>query len=85
MRFAWLRQKAGRDEPITESLTSKIITIIYNVAWWLPLVLALTRAVDYRTGSILMFAITMFRAVANAYRINVLRGEKAEGFPLRAP
>jgi hypothetical protein len=85
MRFAWLREKSGNDEPIKESLTSKIITVTYNVVWWLPLLLVLTRAIDYRAGSIAMFAITMFRAVANAYRINVLKGDKAEGFPLRAP
>ena len=85
MRFAWLREQAGDDTPIEESPTSRIITITYNVLWWLPLLLVLVRAVDHRTGSILMFAITMFRAVANAYRINVLKGEQAEGFPLRAP
>jgi hypothetical protein len=85
MRFAWLKEKSGSDQPIQETLGSKIITIIYNVVWWLPLLLVLVKAVDYRTGSILMFAITMFRAVANAYRLNVLKGERAERFPLRAP
>ena len=85
MRFAWLREKSGNDEPNGESTLGKIITITYNVVWWLPLVLVLTRAIDYRAGSIAMFAITMLRAVANAYRVNVLQGEQAEGFPLRTP
>ncbi len=85
MRFAWLREQQGSDEPIRESTAGKIITIVYNVVWWLPLVLVLTRAIDYRAGSIGMFAITMLRAAANVYRLNVLKGEQAEGFPLRAP
>jgi hypothetical protein len=85
MRFAWLRETSGNDAPVQESLTNRIITITYNVVWWLPLVLVLTKAIDYRAGSTAFFAITILRAIANAYRNNVLKGEQAERFPFRAP
>jgi hypothetical protein len=85
MRFAWLREQSANDVPVQESLTSKIIMVIYNVVWFVPVVLGLTKVIDYRTATIAMFVVTMLRAVANLYRNNVLKGEQAEYFPLRSP
>jgi hypothetical protein len=85
MRFAWLREQSGNDEPVKQSLTNRIIFIAYNVIWWIPVVLPFTKAIDYRTGFIAFLVITIIRAIANLFRNNVLKGEQAEYFPLRAP
>ena len=88
MRFAWLRERnATKSTPakLDRSPLHKLVTIVYNLAWWVPLVLVLTRVIDYRTGSISFAAITLFRAVANLYRNNLLPPERGESFPLRSP
>jgi hypothetical protein len=85
MRFAWLREQSANEVPVRESLTSRIIMVTWNVVWWLPIALVLARAIDYRSGTIAFFAVTMARAVANVYRNNVLDPEQAAGFPLRSP
>jgi hypothetical protein len=85
MRFAWLREQSGIDKPVQQSPVNRLIFIAYNVIWWLPVVLGFTKVVDYRTASIAFLAITIFRALANLFRNNVLKGEQAEVFPLRAP
>ena len=84
-RFAWLRQQSADPAPVDESTTNRLILIAYNVIWWIPIVLAFTRLIDYRTGFIAFFAITVFRAGANIYRNNFLPLEKAERFPFRSP
>jgi hypothetical protein len=71
--------------PVEQSFTSRLIYIVYNVVWWLPLVLALIGTIDYPTAFTAFFAIIIIRAVANLYRNNVLNLEQAESFPLRAP
>jgi hypothetical protein len=85
MRFAWLREKSGNDAPVKQSPTNRLIFIVYNVIWWIPVVLPFTKAIDYRTGFIAFLVITIIRAIANLFRNNVLKGEQAEYFPLRAP
>jgi hypothetical protein len=85
MRFAWLRKNSGNDTPVTQSKTSRLIYIAYNLIWWVPIVLPFTKIIDYRTGFIALFIITVIRAGANLYRNNLLSPEQAESFPLRAP
>ena len=85
MRFAWLRENSGKDKSIKSSLLNKLIMITYNVIWWLPIVLAFTKVIDYKTGFYYFFLITVFRALSNLFRNNILKGEKAEIFPFRAP
>ena len=85
MRFAWLREKSGKDVQVEQSLTTRLIFIAYNVIWWVPVVLPFTKIIDYRTGFIAFLIITIIRAMANLFRNNVLEGEQAEYFPLRAP
>jgi hypothetical protein len=84
-RFAWLREKSGNDIRFSESLASKLITITYNLVWWVPVVLGFAKVIDYRTGILTFFVITVVRDLANLYRVNVLTLEQAERFPLRAP
>jgi hypothetical protein len=43
-----------------------------------------TKIIDYRTGFIAFFVVTVIRAGVNLYRNNVLNPEQAESFPLRA-
>ena len=62
-----------------------LIMLAYNIVWWLPIILAFTGTIDYNTGFMTFFAVTVIRLVANLVRNNVLKPEQGESFPLRAP
>ena len=85
MRFAYLREKEGKDKKIKNGTVSLLVMIIYNVVWWIPIILSFTKVMDYKTGFIFFFVITVLRAISNLIRNNILKGEYAEKFPLRAP
>ena len=85
MRYAWLRENSDNDKQLEQSGISRLVYVAYNVIWWIPILLSFLGVIDYRTGFITFFIITIIRAVANLYRINVLTPEQAEIFPLRAP
>jgi hypothetical protein len=85
MRFAWLRKNSANHVSAKQSFTNRLIFIAYNVVWWIPIVLPFTKTIDYRTGFIAFFVVTIIRAGVNLYRNNVLKPEQAESFPLRAP
>jgi hypothetical protein len=84
MRFAWLRNNSADYVSVKPSFTNRLIFIAYNVVWWIPIVLPFTKIIDYRTGFIAFFVVTIIRAGVNLYRNNVLNPEQAESFPLRA-
>ncbi|MCJ7779370.1 MAG: hypothetical protein MUQ27_00940 [Acidimicrobiia bacterium] len=84
MRFAWLRKKQGTDDP-TMSTTARLIYIGYNVIWWLPVLLVILGVWSYRAGAVGFVVVTVFRALANLYRNNMLPIEAAQRFPLRSP
>ena len=84
MRFAWLNKDSDNDRPVKESLIQRLIYIAYNIFWWIPIVLAVTKIIDYWTAFIALFVLTIIRAVVNLYRNNVLNPEQAESFPLRS-
>jgi hypothetical protein len=85
MRFAWLRENSANSVSVEQSFTNRLIFVVYNVAWWIPVVLAVVGTIDYGTASVAFFVYTLIRAVANLYRNNVLTPEQAESFPLRSP
>lgn len=85
MRFAWLRENSADHVPAQPSAVNRLIFIAYNVIWWVPIVLGFAKVIDYRTALVAFLAITIFRAIANLFRNNVLTLEQAETFPLRAP
>jgi hypothetical protein len=85
MRFAWLREKSGDPAPARSSAINQLILIVYNLIWWVPIVLGFFKVIDYRTAFITFLIITVFRAMANVVRNNVLTPERAETFPLRSP
>ncbi|MFC2023181.1 hypothetical protein ACFLT5_00385 [Chloroflexota bacterium] len=85
MRFAWLRENSDDRVSVKPSFANRLIFIAYNVVWWIPIVLAFAKIIDYRTGFIAFFVVTITRAAVNLFRINVLTPEQAENFPLRAP
>ena len=62
-----------------------LIFVVYNVAYWIPLILAFTRVIDYRTGFVTFFIVILVRAAANIYRNNALTQNQAEIFPFRIP
>jgi nicotinamide riboside transporter PnuC len=84
MRFAWQRKNSTSFVPVKQSFTNRLLYIAYNVVWWIPIVLAFTKTIDYRTGFIAFFVVTIIRAGANLLRNNVLKPEQAENFPLRS-
>jgi len=85
MRFAWLRENSADAAPVEQSAGNRLIVFVYNLVWWIPIVLPFTSLIDYRTGFIAFLAITGFRAAANIFRNNFLSPEQAEVFPLRSP
>ena len=84
MRFAWQRKNSADKVSAKQSSTGRIIYIIYNVVYWLPIVLTVTKVIDYRTGFITFSLILIIRAVANLYRNNTT-AEQGEYFALRSP
>jgi hypothetical protein len=84
MRFAWINKDSADDIPAKESSIRRVIYIVYNIIWWIPIVLAVIKIIDYWTAFIALFVLTIIRAVVNLYRNNVLTSEQAESFPLRA-
>ena len=85
MRFAWLRESSGNTISVEQSFISRLIFVIYNVVWWIPVVLAVVGIIDYDTAFLAFFVYTLIRAVANLYRNNFLTLGQAESFPLRSP
>lgn len=84
MRFAWLSKKQELEDP-KMSTGARLIYIGYNVIWWLPVVLVVLGVWSYPAGAVGFVVVTVFRALANLYRNNVLSIEAARLFPLRAP
>ena len=86
MRFARLRKNTPDHVSIKGKVTNlfSLIRMVYNVIWWVPLVLAFTRVIDYRAGFILFFAVTALRLCINLYVNYALDLEKFERFPLKA-
>ena len=84
MRFAWINKDSATDVPTEQSPINRVIYIAYNLIWWIPIVLAVTKIIDLRMAFIALFVLTFIRAVVNLYRNNVLNPEQAEYFPLRA-
>jgi hypothetical protein len=87
MRFAWLGENSDEYVPVKRAFTHplNLLMVAYNVAWWIPMVLAFSKLIDYRTGIIAFLAVTVVRAIANLIRNNVLKPRQAVNFPLRAP
>ena len=85
MRFAWLRGNSDNTDPVEQGGISRLIYVLYNVLWWIPLVLVILGRIDYDTAFLAFFVCTLFRALANLYRNNFLTLEQAEVFPLRSP
>lgn len=84
MRYAWLREPEGLEEPAM-STSARLIYIAYNVIWWLPVVFVALGVWSYQVGAVGFVVVTILRALINLYRNNVLSTEAAQDFPLRAP
>jgi heme/copper-type cytochrome/quinol oxidase subunit 4 len=84
MRFAWLSKNSAYHGSVKQSFSNRLVFIAYNVVWWIPIVLAFTKIIDYRAAFIAFFVITIIRACVNLYRNNFLNPEQAESYPLRA-
>ena len=84
MRFAWINQDSVKDVPTKQNSINRTIYIAYNLVWWIPIVLAIFKIIDYQTAFIALFVLTAIRAVINLFRNNVLNPQQAENFPLRS-
>lgn len=85
MRFAWLQKNSAADAPGRQSFINRLTLTLYNLAWWVPILLPFTKTIDYPTGTIMFTAITLIRLIANVYRNNFLPLDRAVSFPLRSP
>jgi hypothetical protein len=87
MRFAWIRKKSSAGDPPKRLFTHplNLLMVAYNIIWWIPIILPFTGVISYQAGFIAFFVVTVIRLIANLLRNNVLKGEQAESFPLRAP
>ena len=63
----------------------QFVFFVYNIVYWVPMVLPFTPVVDYSTGFILLFSLIVIKTIINAYRNNFLTLEQGERFPLRTP
>ena len=86
MRFAWQIKNRKLAKPARQPFThpANLTMIVYNIIWWVPLVLALTGAISYPAAFIAFLAVTAGRLAVNLIRNNVLRPEAAVAFPLRS-
>ena len=86
-RFVWERKKTADTNPVKLKVLHplNLIFVLYNIVYWLPILLSFTGLIEYQTGSVAFFAVILFRAVANLYRNNFLTLELAEVFPFRIP
>lgn len=84
MRFAWINKESTNAIPSKESTINRLVYIAYNLIWWIPIVLAVIKIIDYQTAFIALFVLTLVRAVVNLYRNNLLTPEQAVSFPLRS-
>ena len=85
MRFAWLQKKSIIAAAGKQSLANRLILTVYNLAWWIPILLPFTKTISFRAGTLGFTAITVIRLIANLYRNNVLPLEQAVNFPFRSP
>jgi len=69
---------------VQSGCVNPLIRFVFNLVWWIPIVLAFTGHIDYATGFVTFGLITAMRLVANLYRNNVLSPKEAIYFPLRA-
>ena len=70
MRVAWQRKKSGIDDSVSESSTNRLVYIAYNVIWWAPIILPFIGVIDYRTGFIVLFVVTL---ILNIIALTVVR------------
>ncbi len=85
MRFEKKKKNSADKVPEKQSSSDRIIYILYNVVYWLPIVLTVTNVIDYRTGFITFSLILIIRAAANLYRNNAPMADEGEYFALRSP
>ena len=64
MRFAWERENSADYVPVEQSFISRLVYIAYNVIWWAPIILPFIGVIDYRTGFIVLFVVTLVRAIS---------------------
>jgi hypothetical protein len=90
MRFAWQRKNSANHVSSKLEFTdplNRIVFLVFNAIFWLPILLAFFGAIDYGTGFILFTMIIFVRLVANLYINNILEltPEQFENFPFRIP
>jgi hypothetical protein len=85
MRFAWLRENSDEPAPAQPGPLNRLVLIVWNLVWWVPILLGFIKVIDYTVAFITFFAITVLRAIANLVRNNLLTLDQAEIFPFRSP
>ena len=85
MRFAWLRKNSANNVSVKQGFSQPqvYIRMAFNATFWIALLFPFIGIIDYGTGLLAFLVVTIMRLVANIYRINVIRPEQADNFPLR--
>ena len=85
MRFAWIKKNSTNEglAGYASASSLSLVRTVYNVAWWLPILLTFLRVIDYRTGFIVFTVVTFARLAANLYVNNVLEPVQFDSFPFR--
>ncbi len=86
MRFARLKANLPNHVSIKRKVTHplSLIRMVYNIIWWIPMLLSFTGVIDYRAGFVAFFIVTAFRLFINIYVNYALDLDKFERFPLKA-
>lgn len=84
-RIIWRRKNFSNPNSVKLSFFHpfKLIHVIYNIIYLMPLIFPLLMIIDYYTGFLAVFVVIIIRSVANLYRNNILTWEQAENFPFR--
>ena len=85
IRFAWQRKSSGNPVSVKWGFTHPqvYIRMAYNAAFWISLLFPFIGIIDYGTGLIVFFVVTIIRLGANLFLNNILKSEQADNFPLR--
>jgi len=85
LRFAWdWKNRTGKDFS-TKLVKLFSLLVVYNIVWWIPIILGFTKVISYQAGFVSFAVVTYFRLMANLIRNNLLSLEQAVKFPFQIP
>ena len=84
MRFAWEKKQSGNRDKVNRGCLMQLFSLIYNLAWLMPIVLTFSGTLDYTTGFVIFAAVCVIRFIANLYANNRLNANQYSTFLFRS-